>query len=255
MRAMRRCAGAEIGSKRDPPRTRRGPRPANPAGMDHHMAMAARRRQMVALIVSQGVTDVAVLEAMLEVPREDFVPPALRPYAHDDRPLPIDGGQTISQPYIVALMAAALRLTPTARVLEVGTGTGYAAAVLARLAREVFSIERHPGLVAAAGVRLALLGQGNVRVRRGDGTLGWPQHAPFDAISVAAGGPRVPPALLSQLAPGGRLVVPVGPSPERQRLICVTRVGDHTLEQVDLGGVIFVPLVGEQGWSSSRPVA
>ena len=141
-------------------------------------------------IAARGVRDPAVLEAMRRVPREAFLPPELEEFAHVDSPLPIEQGQTISQPYIVALMTAALQLGPGDRVLEIGTGSGYAAAVLARIAREVYTIERHEELARVAADRLAHLGFSNVSVRHGDGTLGWPEHAPFDAIVVAAGGPE-----------------------------------------------------------------
>jgi protein-L-isoaspartate(D-aspartate) O-methyltransferase len=201
-------------------------------------------------IAARGIQDPAVLEAMRSVPREAFLPPELEEFACDDSPLPIGRGQTISQPYIVALMAAAAALRPGDRVLEVGTGSGYAAAVLARIAREVYTIERHEELASLAARRLAELGISNVQVRHGDGTLGWPEHAPFDAIVVAAGGPKVPDALLDQLAPGGRLVIPVGEGREVQRLLRVVRQADGTRREEELGGVRFVPLIGAQGWEA-----
>jgi protein-L-isoaspartate(D-aspartate) O-methyltransferase len=189
---------------------------------------------------------------MRDVPREAFVPPAQAPYAFEDGPLPIGEGQTISQPFIVALMAEALRLRPTDRALEVGAGSGYAAAVLARLAAQVWAIERHPPLASAARDRLAVLGIGNVRIIEGDGTLGLPSEAPFDAILVSAGGPRVPDTLKDQLAPGGRLVIPVGPQGGPQDLLRVTRVGERWQEE-SLGPVRFVPLIGAQGFGADRP--
>jgi protein-L-isoaspartate(D-aspartate) O-methyltransferase len=185
---------------------------------------------------------------MQSVPREAFLPPELEEFAYADTPLPIQRGQTISQPYIVALMTAAAAVRSGDRVLEVGTGSGYAAAILGRIAREVYTIERHEELARAAADRLAQLGFANVSVRHGDGTLGWPEHAPYDAIIVAAGGPKVPDALLQQLAPGGRLVIPVGEGRDVQRLVRVTRAADGQLHEEQLGDVRFVPLIGVQGW-------
>ena len=200
-------------------------------------------------IVRRGVRDPRVLAAMRSVPREEFVAPALARVAYHDRPLPIEEGQTISQPFIVAVMTEALDVDETDRVLEVGAGSGYAAAVLGLLAAEVHTIERHPRLARIAGERLARLGFTNVRVHTGDGTLGLPEHAPFDGIIVAAGGPDVPRNLLAQLAEGGRLVIPVGP-PHAQSLLRITRRGgEYTTE--NLGAVAFVPLVGKEGWAES----
>ncbi|MDQ6679455.1 MAG: protein-L-isoaspartate(D-aspartate) O-methyltransferase, partial [Pseudomonadota bacterium] len=163
-------------------------------------------------IAGRGITDRRVLEAMRRVPREQFVAPELRRDACADSPLPIGAGQTISQPYIVALMAEAAEIGAGDRVLEVGAGSGYASAVLSLIAAKVYAIERHPSLCDAAQQRLERLGYRNVELRCGDGSVGWPDAAPFDAILVAAGGPKVPAALRQQLAPGGRLVMPVGPS-------------------------------------------
>jgi len=213
------------------------------------MNAAAARRQMVDRhLRARGVRDLRVLDAMAAVPREAFVSPDLADLAYDDRPLPIEAGQTISQPYIVALMAEALALEPGERVLEIGTGSGYAAAVLANVASQVYTIERHAELAELARERLTRLGYANVEVRCGDGTLGWSEHAPFDAIVVAAGGPELPPALLDQLAIGGRLVMPIGTG-RAQELVRVTRVGDHEYRREDLGSVVFVPLIGAHGWS------
>ena len=190
-----------------------------------HDRYAERRATMVATqIAARGVTDPAVLEAMRTVPREAFVPPELAELAYDDMPLPIGEGQTISQPYIVALMTAALRPSPTDRVLEIGTGSGYAAAVLHCLVKEVYTIERLEKLYRLARRRLRRLGYHNVAVHHGNGTLGWPAHAPYDGIVVTAGGPTIPTALQEQLALGGRLVMPVGAQPTQQRLVRVTRV-------------------------------
>lgn len=206
------------------------------------------RKEMVERqLAARGVWDPRVLDAMGTVPREAFVPERLAEFAYDDTPLPIAEAQTISQPYVVALMAEALELGPGDRVLEIGAGSGYAAAVLSRLAREVWTIERHETLAREARARMERLGYRNVHVRQGDGTLGWPAHAPYDAVVVAAGGPEVPPALLEQLAEGGRLVMPIGPDPRTQSLVRVRR-RDGRFEREDLGGVRFVPLIGAQGW-------
>ena len=213
---------------------------------------AARRREMVERhLAARGIRDPRVLAAMSEVPREAFVPESLAEFAYEDAPLPIEEGQTISQPYIVAAMAEALELSPADRVLEVGAGSGYAAAVLSRLAAEVWAVERHAGLAELARRRLERLGYDNVHVIHGDGTRGLPERAPFDAIVVAAGGPEVPPALLEQLADGGRLVIPVGPTPRLQMLVRVRRRG-AALEREELGSVAFVPLVGSGGWAGEE---
>ena len=206
-----------------------------------------RRAMVERQVAARGIADERLLAAMRAVPREAFIAGELAEFAYEDAPLPIEGGQTISQPYIVAAMTAALELEPHHRVLEVGTGSGYAAAVLTHLAAEVYTIERHEELALAAERRLRTLGYANVHVHHGDGTLGWPEHAPYDAIVVAAGGPDVPPALLSQLAVGGRLVIPIGPTPREQRLVRVRRT-DDTYAREDLGGVRFVPLIGVEGW-------
>jgi protein-L-isoaspartate(D-aspartate) O-methyltransferase len=213
--------------------------------------LSREREDMVRTqIAARGVRDPAVLEVMRRVPREAFLPPELEEFAYVDSPLPIEQGQTISQPYIVALMTAALQLGPGDRVLEIGTGSGYAAAVLAGIAREVYTIERYEDLARVAAARLAHLGVSNVSVRHGDGTLGWPEHAPYDAIVVAAGGPRVPEALVEQLAPGGRLVIPVGEDRALQQLVRIVREGDGRLRRETLGDVRFVPLIGAEGWAA-----
>jgi protein-L-isoaspartate(D-aspartate) O-methyltransferase len=208
----------------------------------------ARERMVQRQVEDRGVRDPRVLAAMRAVPREAFVPSALRAEAFDDRALPIAEGQTISQPYVVAAMVEALSVAPGDRALEVGTGSGYAAAVLARLAAHVFTIERHAALARGAAERLRALDVRNVTVRTGDGSLGWPEEAPFDAILVSAGAGAVPPSLLDQLAPGGRLVIPVGASPVEQRLLRVQKGADGRVEETWLGGVRFVPLVGAEGW-------
>jgi protein-L-isoaspartate(D-aspartate) O-methyltransferase len=216
-------------------------------------AQTAARHEMVRTqIVARGVRDPAVVQAMRNVPREAFVRADLAEFAFEDAPLPIEAGQTISQPYIVAAMAAALELDAADRVLEIGTGSGYAAAVLSRIAAEVYTVERHEELARLAEQRCRELGYDNVHVLHGDGTLGWTAHAPYDAIVVAAGGPDVPPVLLEQLAVGGRLVIPIGPTPREQRLVRVTRAGLDGYEREDLGGVRFVPLIGEAGWGDEE---
>lgn len=210
-----------------------------------------RQRMVERHLIGRGIRDPAVLEGMRTVPREAFVAAELAEFAYEDAPLPIEAGQTISQPYMVASMAAALELRPSDRVLEVGTGSGYAAAVLSRIAREVYTVERHEELALAASRRLARLGYTNVHVQHGDGTLGWAEHAPYDAIVVAAGGPDVPKALLDQLAPGGRLVIPIGETPREQDLVRVRRHQDGTFDRDDLGAVRFVPLIGAEGWKEA----
>lgn len=195
------------------------------------------------------VTDYRVLDAIAEVPRSEFVPQAHRGAAYDDVALPIGHDQTISQPLVVALMTQALELRPTDRVLEVGTGSGYQAAVLRQLADHVDTVERIPALAEEAAALLDELGVDHVSVHTGDGTLGWPEGAPYDAVVVTAGGPAVPPPLLDQLADGGRLVAPVGPR-HAQELVRVRRLGDRTVSEV-LGPVAFVPLLGEAGWPAA----
>jgi protein-L-isoaspartate(D-aspartate) O-methyltransferase len=203
---------------------------------------AARRLHMVeSQIVSRGVTDPRVLEAMRTVPRHRFVERRLWDSAYGDHPLPIGYGQTISQPYIVALMTERARLTPGARVLEIGTGSGYQAAVLAEITDEVYTIEIIEPLARQARQRLRELGYARVRVRQGDGYFGWREAAPFDAILVTAAPDHVPPPLLAQLKDGGRMVVPVGPPGLVQTLWLITRRGDRNVFE-SLGPVLFVPL-------------
>jgi protein-L-isoaspartate(D-aspartate) O-methyltransferase len=204
-------------------------------------------------LAGRGIRDQHVLDAMRQVPREAFVEAGLEDLAYEDGPLPIGAGQTISQPYVVALMIEAAAVRPGDRVLEVGAGSGYAAAVLSRIAARVHAIERHASLAAAAERRLEALDYRNVELRVGDGTRGWPEAAPFDAILVSAGSPAIPPALRAQLAIGGRLVVPVGRARKRQALLKIVRRGPAEFEEQDLGGVRFVPLIGEEGWSPGRP--
>jgi protein-L-isoaspartate(D-aspartate) O-methyltransferase len=198
-------------------------------------------------LVVRGIRDARVLDAMRRVPREAFVPEESQALAYADRALPIQGGQTISQPFMVAVMTESLTLQGPERVLEIGTGSGYQTAILAELALEVITIERRPELADAARTRIRSLGYTNVDVLVGDGTLGLAARAPFDRILVTAGAPRVPEALAQQLSPrGGRLVIPVG-SPERQWLLVISREGDR-LDETTRDACVFVPLVGEDAW-------
>jgi protein-L-isoaspartate(D-aspartate) O-methyltransferase len=206
-----------------------------------------RRTMVDHQVIARGVTNVRVLDAMRTVPREAFVPEQIMEFAYEDAPLPIEAGQTISQPYIVALMIEAADIGPGDRVLEIGAGSGYAAAVMSRIARRVHAIERHAELAELARERMARLGYGNVVIRTGDGTRGWPENALFDVILVSAGGPEIPRPLCDQLAIGGRLIVPIGEVDE-QRLIRVTRTSETGFDEKDLGSVRFVPLIGAHGW-------
>ncbi|TPI44404.1 protein-L-isoaspartate(D-aspartate) O-methyltransferase [Mesorhizobium sp. B3-1-6] len=213
-----------------------------------------RRRMVDVHLGRRGIHDREILAAMREVPREVFVDPGYEEFAYEDGPLPIAEGQTISQPYIVAFMLEMAEIGPGDQVLEVGTGSGYAAAVMSRIVDHVYTIERHTALAETARHRFQRLGYDNIEVRTGDGTRGWPEAAPFDAIVVAASGPGAPLALQQQLDVGGRLVIPVGDDPDEQRLLKVTRTGASTYSEEDFGGVRFVPLIGEQGWrEESRP--
>jgi protein-L-isoaspartate(D-aspartate) O-methyltransferase len=204
-------------------------------------------RHLIQELRRQGIRDERVLQAIARVPRERFVPDAQQEQAWANVALPIGAGQTISQPYVVALMSQSLELEGHERVLEIGTGSGYQAAVLATLVTKVVSIERHGILAQRAGAILRELGFTNVEIHVGDGTLGWPPDAPYDGILITAGAPRVPDKLVAQLSPdGGRLVIPIG-SLEDQRLVAIERRGDQLTEQ-DLGPVRFVPLVGRGAW-------
>ncbi len=193
------------------------------------------------------IADHRVLAVMNAIPRHRFVPEALRSQAYKDNALPIAGGQTISQPFIVGRMTELLELKGTERVLEIGAGSGYQSAVLASLVRKVYAVERIEGLAQKAKEKLRELGIGNVSMRVSDGTNGWPVYAPFDAILVAAGGPEMPQPLLDQLEIGGRLVIPIGSDPKRQDLVRVTRT-EKGLDQENCGPCAFVPLIGEHGW-------
>ena len=214
--------------------------------------LTRRRTRMVeAHLAQRGITSPNTLEAFRSVPREAFLPAELVAFAYDDAPHPIGEGQTISQPYIVGVTVEALGLRGGERVLEVGTGSGYAAAILSRIAKDVYTVERLESLATVAQERLERLRYTNIHVLCGDGTLGWPEHAPYDAIAVAAGGPTVPDALRSQLAVGGRLVIPVGPDETSQTLVRVTRETETEFRQEEIANVRFVPLIGEQGWSEA----
>lgn len=212
----------------------------------------ARAQMVEEQLETRDIHDIRVLDAMRNVPRHRFVPATLAKEAYTDQPLPIGQGQTISQPYIVALMAEVLRLEPTARVLEIGTGSGYSAAVLAKLTRDVVSLERHTHLAERARTTFVDLGITNVEVHVADGTLGWPLKAPYDAISVTASGPNVPRELLDQLALGGRLVIPVGATVTSQNLLLIERTGTDSFVETNVCPVRFVPLVGARGWSDER---
>lgn len=212
----------------------------------------SRERMVSRQLARRGVSNADVLRAMREVPREAFVPERLREFAYEDTPLPIEAGQTISQPFIVAMMIEAAEVMPNETVLEIGAGSGYAAAVLSRIAAQVFAIERHADLASLARQRMQALNYDNVQIRTGDGTHGWPEAAPFDAIVASAGGPGIPQALKDQLDIGGVLVMPVGETPREQRLIKVRRRSATVFEEEDLGAVSFVPLIGEHGWAAEE---
>jgi protein-L-isoaspartate(D-aspartate) O-methyltransferase len=199
----------------------------------------------------RGITQPVILDAFRAVPREAFIGDEYAHLAYGDHPLPIEADQTISQPYIVALMIEAAAIKAGEAVLEVGSGSGYAAAVISRIADRVIGIERQHDLVEVARERLRRLGYDNVELVEGDGTKGWPDGAPYDAILAAASGSHVPQPLLDQLRPGGRLVMPIGEPGEVQRLVRVTKDEHGLLQQSDLGAVRFVPLIGEQGWKDA----
>ncbi|HTG79154.1 MAG TPA: protein-L-isoaspartate(D-aspartate) O-methyltransferase [Sphingomicrobium sp.] len=207
-----------------------------------------RDRMVERQIAARGLDDPKLLAAFRAVPREQFVSADYAGYAYQDSPLPIESGQTISQPYIVALTIYAAGIGPGDKVLEVGAGSGYAAAVIGQIAGEIVAIERHHELVELARQRMKRLGYGNVQIFEGDGTLGWPLEAPFDAIVAAASGSHVPQSWIAQLKLGGRIVMPLGSPHGVQSLVKVTKQGDGTLIQEDLGGVRFVPLIGAEGF-------
>ena len=209
-----------------------------------------RERMIERHIAARGLDDPKLLMAFRAVPREDFISGDYADYAYQDSPLPIESGQTISQPYIVGLTIDAAGIKPGDKILEVGAGSGYAAAVIGQIAAQVIAIERHHELVELAHRRMRRLGYGNVRVVEGDGTLGWPEEAPYDAIVAAASGSHVPRSWIAQLKPGGRIVMPIGEPNSVQSLVKVTKDADGTLRHEDLGGVRFVPLIGKEGFQA-----
>lgn len=209
-----------------------------------HSDWCDQRERLVDILREEGFVDGQVLDAIGRVPREQFVPKSQRKSAYHNFPLPIGCRQTISQPLIVAVMVEALRIEPQHRVLEIGTGLGYAAAVLAELAGEVYTVERHERLATSAVERLRTADYADVHVRHGDGTQGWAEYAPFDSIVVAAATPNVPPPLLEQLRLGGRLVIPYQMNFYDQQLLRLTRVGENKFDRTILGSVQFVPLIG-----------
>ncbi len=224
-------------------------RKAKPATNETSEGSDVNRLRMVERqLRARGISDSRVLAAMADVPRDAFVPERLKGAAYDDNPLPIGSGQTISQPYTVAFMAQALELSPTDLVLEIGTGSGYSAAILGRLAAQVHSVERIDALAQHAQEVLQSLAADNVQVHVGDGSLGWPDAAPYQAIIVTAGAAALPLTYLDQLAEGGRILIPLGRVRHRQTLI-LFRLRGGELEVIDLGRFAFVPLVGEHGWS------
>jgi protein-L-isoaspartate(D-aspartate) O-methyltransferase len=211
------------------------------------MDYASLRESMVTeQIIARGIRDAGVIEAFRSVPRHDFMPAKYAGSAYEDHPVPIGEGQTISQPYMVALMTKCLALKSGEKVLEIGTGSGYQTAILAEIAKEVNSVERIGALAEAASAVLRKLGYDNVRIKTDDGTIGWKEHAPYDGIIVTAGAPQIPKSLLAQLSDGGRLVIPVG-GEFGQVLTLVERKGD-AIEKRELCGCVFVPLIGKEGW-------
>jgi protein-L-isoaspartate(D-aspartate) O-methyltransferase len=218
---------------------------------DSEAFQSARREMVDRQLHKRDIRSPRVLEAMSSVPRHLFVPPEHMGDAYTDSPLPIGAGQTISQPYMVAAMAEALLLEGSEKVLEIGAGSGYQAAVLSLLAREVIAVESQPLLADAARIRLVKLGYNNVWIQTGDGSLGWPPEAPYDAILVTAGAPFVPPPLIDQLAEGGRLVIPVGPA-KQQELVRILKREGRTMQE-SLIACRFVPLLGLFGWPSPSP--
>jgi len=217
-------------------------------GREYLNSRQAEREWMVKTqLISRDIIDEAVINSMLTVPRHMFVMEYKQGFAYYDTALEIEVGQTISQPYIVALMAQALELKSSDKVLEIGTGSGYSAAILSRMAVTVYTIERHDLLAGHAKDRFRDLGYENIEVRVGDGTLGWKEKAPFDAILVTAGGPKIPDSLMDQLTLGGRLVIPVGDKGE-QHLLRIKKTMTSELIKEDLGAVRFVPLIGTKGW-------
>ena len=206
----------------------------------------ARHRMVEEQLKARGITDPRTLQAFVTVPRHLFVPPEAQAHAYEDHPIPIGNGQTVSQPYMVALMTQLLRLQGHERVLEIGTGSGYQVAILAELALEVYSAERHPDLAEAAARRLEQLGYLNVHVKTDSGSLGDPAHAPYEAILVTAGAPHLPPSLIEQLADHGRLVIPIGS--QQTQLLTLVEVHQGTVHTRAITSCVFVPLIGREAW-------
>lgn len=221
-----------------------------PAAISEQQFAESRRHMVDAQLRARDITDPDVLDAMLRVPRHRFVPQELQAWAYVDHPLPLTDGQTISQPYIVALMTQLARVTRQSKALEIGVGSGYQTAILAELCGEVFGIEIVTSLATSAVERLAQLGYRNVTIRNGDGYAGWSEESPFDVILVAAAPPHIPPLLVEQLAPGGRLVLPVGDF--QQHLVVVEKSHDGVVRQLGITPVAFVPMTGEAQRSSVR---
>lgn len=212
-----------------------------------------RTRMIEKHIVGRGIDNAALIAAFRAVPREVFVSDGFEAAAYADAPLPIGSGQTISQPFIVALTINSAEIGPGDKVLEIGAGSGYAAAIIGQVAKDVIAIERHGDLARLASDRIARLGYSNVRIIEGDGTRGYPDEAPFDAIVVAASGSHVPQVLLEQLKPGGRIVMPLGEPGDIQELVKVTKRADGSLKKVNLGAVRFVPLIGAHAFPDGSP--
>jgi protein-L-isoaspartate(D-aspartate) O-methyltransferase len=210
--------------------------------------LAQRRNMVESQLRARGIRDERVLAAMSHVPRHEFVPVEFRDQVYEDHPIPIGEGQTVSQPYIVAIMLQALALDPSDTVLEIGTGSGYQTALLAELTRQVYSVERHASLARRAEATLRRLGYSNVQVLLGDGTNGLPDHAPFDAIVVSAAAPQIPPPLFEQLCDGGRMVIPVGPAPAQELQLVRKKAGQPVISSLE--GCRFVPLIGSKGYHS-----
>ena len=225
-----------------------GQQPANRSQQDYTIP---RQRMVERLRDHYQIRDSKVLDAMRFIPRHAFVPDALQTRAYGDHALPINASQTISQPYIVARMTELLEVNKDSRVLEIGAGSGYQTAVLAKVAGQVYAIERIGDLARTAQSRIRELGIHNATVKCFDGTLGWAANAPYDAILVAAGGPNIPKPLVAQLKPGGRLVVPVGTTRESQRLVRVVKTDSGSKEE-DHGACAFVPLIGQHGWADQK---
>ena len=209
--------------------------------------LEARKAMVEEQLIVRGISDKRVLEAFRKVPRHEFVPKEFAQSAYNDYPLPIGENQTISQPYMVALMTESLNLKGSERILEVGTGSGYQAAILAELAAEVYSIERFQGLADTAKKALDSLGYKNIKIKTGDGTLGWRELAPYDAIVVTAGAPGIPESLIKQLKDKGRLVIPIGESGFGQVLTIIERIG-KAVRTSEICSCMFVPLIGKEGW-------